>query len=167
MDEVRIGDWTVTPALNRVSRNGRELLVEPRVAAVLAALGAAGGGVVSKDELVDMVWRRRAVTDDAVLKIISKARAVLGDDPRAPRYIETVRGRGYRVAASAPAAPERPAWTAALAAVVGAAVVFAPVLNGAGEPASAADADVIALPGDGADLYAIDVETGAVRRLKP
>ena len=41
------------------------------------------------------------VTDRAIDQYIKRLREKLGDDPAAPRYVETVRGTGYRAAGRA------------------------------------------------------------------
>jgi TolB-like protein len=62
---------------------------------------------VTKDELLAAVWAGTAVVDAVVTRAVSQLRVALRDDARAPRYIETIPKRGYRlVAAVAPAAPD-------------------------------------------------------------
>lgn len=130
MREFSIGDWKVLPDLNKLVRNGSEANIEPRVMAALVALAEHEGAVLSKDDFAQKVWRREIVSDDAILKIISKARTALDDDPQSPRFIETVRGRGYRLlpqaaghAASDPVTPARRRYRPAVIAAAGAAVL--------------------------------------------
>src|ERR1700716_737611 len=52
--------------------------------------------LVTKDELIDYVWRDTAVTDNALEQCLAEIRKVLGDDSRNPRFIKTVPRRGYR-----------------------------------------------------------------------
>ena len=52
--------------------------------------------LVTKNELLDGVWGHRYVTESVLKSAISDVRAALGDDPKQPRYIETVSRRGYR-----------------------------------------------------------------------
>ncbi len=106
MQDFIVGDWTVKPALNRLSRGDTEVTAEPRVIAALIALNEARGEVLAKDDFAAKVWNRDVVSDDAILKVISKTRLALGDDPQKPRYIETVRGRGYRLLSQDETAPE-------------------------------------------------------------
>ena len=51
---------------------------------------------MTKNALLDDVWGHRFVTDSVLKTAISEVRAALGDDPKQPRYIETVSRRGYR-----------------------------------------------------------------------
>jgi hypothetical protein len=57
--------------------------------------------LVTKNALLDAVWGHRFVTESVLKSAISEVRAALGDDPKAPRYIETVSRRGYRFIAAA------------------------------------------------------------------
>jgi tetratricopeptide (TPR) repeat protein len=86
----------VDPKSSALLVDGVERRVTPRAMAVLVRLLDAGGGVVSKDELVAEVWDGAAVTDDVISTAIYELRRALGDDARAPRYIETLRKSGYR-----------------------------------------------------------------------
>ena len=54
------------------------------------------GHVVSTDELIDTVWRKRFVAPKEVTRAIARVRAAIGDDPDTPTVIETVHKRGYR-----------------------------------------------------------------------
>ncbi len=79
-----------------LSRDGAFVRLEPRQAQTLAYFCQRPGELISRDELVDAVWQARAVTDNAVNRIISGLRQAFGDDPKRPRYIATVPRKGYR-----------------------------------------------------------------------
>lgn len=98
---VRIGDWLVEPSLNRLSRGDVSVQLEPLAIAVLGYLARHAGRVVSADELTAELWDRRFVGDSPVYRVIAELRRELGDDARHPRYIETIRKRGYRLVADA------------------------------------------------------------------
>lgn len=52
----------------------------------------------TRRQLIDRVWQSDWVGDEHLVDIhVSNVRRKLGDDPRAPRYIRTVRGVGYRM----------------------------------------------------------------------
>jgi DNA-binding winged helix-turn-helix (wHTH) protein len=63
---------------------------------VLCALARARGKLLTKNALRDLVWGHRFATDAVLKSAISEVRAALGDDPKQPRYIETVWRHGYR-----------------------------------------------------------------------
>jgi len=94
-----LGDWLVEPSLNRLSRGEETVQLELRAMDVLLCLRAAGGEVVSKRTLIDTVWQTEFVAENTLTRRIADLRQVLGDDARAPRYIETIPRRGYRVVA--------------------------------------------------------------------
>ena len=95
----RLGDWEVLPDLHRLRRGGDVVAVEPRLMAVLEELARAPGRVVTRDDLHRTVWGGVFVTDDALNRCITQLRRILGDDARAPRFIETISKRGYRLIA--------------------------------------------------------------------
>lgn len=91
----RVGEWTVEPALNRLTRDQQTLRLERKAMEVLLCLVGRAGEVVSKQNLLDEVWRTEFVSDNTLQRRIAELRAAFGDDAGSPRYIETVRGRGY------------------------------------------------------------------------
>ena len=62
---------------------------------------------MTKGDLLDAVWGHRFVTESVLKSAISDLRAALHDDPKQPRYIETVSRRGYRFIDAAVGAPAR------------------------------------------------------------
>lgn len=86
----------IEPARNLVLLGGEVVTLEPRAMEVLAYLASHSGHVMSKDELLQSVWKGRWVTEDALSVYIYELRKALGDDARRPRFVETVRKRGYR-----------------------------------------------------------------------
>jgi TolB-like protein/DNA-binding winged helix-turn-helix (wHTH) protein/lipoprotein NlpI len=98
-ERFRVGDWTVDPAANRLSRLDEEVRVEPKVMRVLSYLAERRGEVVSRHDLEANVWTGTIVTDDAVTNTIIKLRKALGDSAREPIYIETIAKSGYRLIA--------------------------------------------------------------------
>ena len=94
-----VGQWTVTPALDRLERNGNSVTIEPKAMAVLVYLARRAGQVISGKDLTAAVWNERAVGDDAVYQRIHRLRTVLEDDPHHVHYIETIPRKGYRLVA--------------------------------------------------------------------
>lgn len=87
------------PSLNRLSRGGEEVRLEPKVMQVLEVLAETPGDVVTRDTLVARVWPDVFVSDDVIHRAIRELRRVFGDEPAKPEYIETIRKRGYRLIA--------------------------------------------------------------------
>jgi DNA-binding winged helix-turn-helix (wHTH) protein/Tol biopolymer transport system component len=77
-------------------RDGAEIALPPRVLGVLEVLIDRPGQVVARQDLLDGVWKDAFVTDTSLAEAVSFLRQALGDDPQAPRYIQTVHRRGYR-----------------------------------------------------------------------
>ncbi|HYE95565.1 MAG TPA: transcriptional regulator [Rubricoccaceae bacterium] len=106
---------------NRLVRAGEVRRLEPKVMDVLACLASRPGETLPKDALMEEVWAGTVVTDDVVARCISALRKALGDDARVPRYVETVRKRGYRlVAPVTPVEGGQAATEVAAGAIVGA-----------------------------------------------
>jgi len=70
-------------------------------------LASRPGEVVSREELLSALWPGVVVGDEALSQAATKLRRALGDDVRAPTYIETISKRGYRLIA--PVRPIEPA----------------------------------------------------------
>ncbi len=86
-------------------RDGQAVALAPTPFLLLCVLARQPGSLVSKDALLDAVWGHRFVSDSVLKTAISDLRKVLRDDPKHPRFIETVSRRGYRfIAVSPPAA---------------------------------------------------------------
>src|SRR6185295_4228573 len=80
----------------QLTRAGVPVPLRPKTWAVLLHLVERPGQLVTKDELLDSVWGDVAVTPDTLTKSIGELRVALGDDPKTPRFIETVHRRGFR-----------------------------------------------------------------------
>jgi DNA-binding response OmpR family regulator len=104
-----IGEFLLDEADARLTRDGTPLEIPPKAFAVLCHLVRNSQRLVTKDELLDAVWGHRHVSESVLKSTINQLRTQLGDDPRAPRYIETANRRGYRfVAQVAPLQNARP-----------------------------------------------------------
>jgi TolB-like protein len=85
------------PRTGELWGDGKRARVTPRAAAVFTMLAECAPNLVSKQQLFERVWGGLAVSDDALTSCIQELRQALGDDARAPRYIETRHRRGYRL----------------------------------------------------------------------
>ena len=83
----------------RVDRGGHTLDITGLSFDLLASLLARGTAVVTFDELLAAVWAPAVVNEDTVTQRVRLLRHALGDDGRRPRYIRSVRGRGYQLLA--------------------------------------------------------------------
>lgn len=94
-----LDDWTVDPQRNRVSNGERSVHLEPKAMEVLLFLADHAGEVVSRRDIVDSVWTVEFIADSTLTHTVADLRKALADDPRAPRFIETIPKRGYRLIA--------------------------------------------------------------------
>ena len=94
-----IGDWLVEPQLNKVVGPAGSLTIEPRTMKVLVHLALKKPDVVTREQLMDVVWEDSVVTEHSLTIAISDLRKIFGDDPKTPAVIETIRGVGYRLIA--------------------------------------------------------------------
>ena len=104
---VRFDAFELDEANAQLLRNGKAVTLAPKPFAVLCALACAPGSLVTKNAMLDLVWGHRFVTESVLKTAISEVRAALDDDPKQPRYIETVSRRGYRVIAAAVGVSQR------------------------------------------------------------
>ena len=114
---LRFGAFELDVQAGRLRRDGQPVDLAPRPFALLVYLSRNAGRLVSKDELLDAVWGHRHVSDSALKVAVNALRSALGEDPKAPKWLETVARRGYRFTtepspstdpASPPALPEAP-----------------------------------------------------------
>ena len=132
----RFGDFELDPHTLELRRSGVLVKLQQQPARVLAILVERAGELVTRDSLQKLIWDDKTFVDfDRGLNYcMSQIRTALGDTADAPRYLETLRGRGYRfigrldspssadpaLVASPPQPPARirPIWFAAAAAGV-------------------------------------------------
>lgn len=110
----RNGDLEVDVPAREVRVAGRRVRLSATEWRVLELLVANAGWVVPHGRLVARVWGRDDATElDALRVFVRRLRRKLNDDAREPRYIETVRGLGYRLLVSGemPDRTHRPAGT--------------------------------------------------------
>jgi len=77
-------------------RDGVPIAVAPKVFALLRLFVEHPGQLLTKQQILQRVWSDTHVTDASIKDYVKRLRCVLCDDTGAPRYIETVRARGYR-----------------------------------------------------------------------
>ena len=91
----RVGEIEVDPARNCLRRNDEEWTLRQKSFQVLIYLLEQRERLVTKEELLEIIWAGAAVTDDALVQIIVELRKTLGDDSRRPRFIRTIPKIGY------------------------------------------------------------------------
>jgi DNA-binding response OmpR family regulator len=101
-EAVKVGGLLVDPAARRVVLDGREIVLTGYEFALLLALARRAGRVLGREQLMELA---RGSAEDAFDRSVdvhvSRLRQKLGDDPKRPRLIKTVRGAGYVLAGEA------------------------------------------------------------------
>ncbi len=99
VEHFRVGEWIVMPRENALVSDAGRVTVEPRAMETLEFLAYNAGTVVSPERLLVECGADVSLGDNPVQKAIAQLRKALGDSAIAPRYIETIRKRGYRLIA--------------------------------------------------------------------
>jgi DNA-binding response OmpR family regulator len=99
---IHTGDLAIDSARRVITVGGLPVELTALEFAILAALARDPGVVLARQQLLDAAWGIDFLGDEHVLEVhVGNLRRKLGDDPASPRYIETVRGTGYRLLAEA------------------------------------------------------------------
>ena len=77
-------------------KNDREIPLSSRENAMMKLFLDNVNRIFSKDMLYDLIWGEAIVDENAIMVYINRLRQKIEDDPSKPRYIQTVRGLGYR-----------------------------------------------------------------------
>jgi DNA-binding response OmpR family regulator len=96
-DRTAHGDLDIDRAALRVLKRGRELTLAPSELKLLLFLSASPQQTFSRQQLLEQVWEHSYYGDYRLVDAcVMRLRAKVEDDPRHPRYVQTVRGFGYR-----------------------------------------------------------------------
>ena len=93
------GPYRLAGARGPLWRGAQQVHLRPKTLGVLWHLLEHQGEVVDQDHLLTLVWPGRVVGPGTLAVSIAELRRALGDDPRTPRFIQTVHRRGYRFVA--------------------------------------------------------------------
>lgn len=96
---VSLKNLSLDPVARRVFKKKNELQLSAREFDLLAALMTNAGRAMSREELLQLVWGDEWIGDPRTLDVhVRWLRLKVEDDPSVPKYIQTVRGYGYRFA---------------------------------------------------------------------
>jgi two-component system, OmpR family, response regulator RegX3 len=97
---IAIGELNLDPARHEVRHAGEALELSRKEFELLRVLMEDAGSVITREALIEDVWDMNWFGSTKTLDVhISGLRRKLGDDPKEPRYIHTVRGVGFRFSA--------------------------------------------------------------------
>ncbi|HYI96232.1 MAG TPA: winged helix-turn-helix domain-containing protein, partial [Bryobacteraceae bacterium] len=99
---VRFGAFEVDLGTGELRKHGLQLRLQEQPFQILMALIERPGEVVTREELVRLLWPDGTFVDfDRGLNAaVTRLRQALSDSAESPRYIDTVARRGYRLIAS-------------------------------------------------------------------
>ncbi len=97
MNSFKIGEWIIEPELDRVKNGSDQISLQPQVMQLLVFLAQHQGEVISIDEMIESVWQGKPMTSGSVYNSLNAIRKAFDDNPKQPRYIETIPTKGYRL----------------------------------------------------------------------
>lgn len=92
----RKSEWRLDLIDERLWHDDEQIPLRPKAFAMLCYLVENPDRLLSKQELLDHIWPDTYVSEALVKDYVQDLRKAFGDDPKTPRFIESVRGRGYR-----------------------------------------------------------------------
>lgn len=101
----RVGDCRVDPGALVVQSGERLIQLKPKAMAVLIELARQPGITLTREELLDCVWKSSYVTPGVLTHAITALRRAFGDTLERPAHIKTIPRIGYRMIAPVEWAP--------------------------------------------------------------
>lgn len=90
------GPFRFNTSTLRFYKNDREIVLSSRENAMMKLFLDNVNRIFPKDMLYELVWGESIVDDNAVMVYINRLRQKIEEDPANPKFIQTVRGLGYR-----------------------------------------------------------------------
>lgn len=94
---IKFSDLVIAPNEYLVSRDGNAIPLPKLSFELLIFFIEHPNQVYSIEQIASIVWQHTIVSNDTVVQRVTLLRKALGDDAKSPRYIESVRGRGYKL----------------------------------------------------------------------
>ena len=93
---ISAGPFTYNTSTLRLYKNGTEIPLSAKENAMMKLFIDNVNRIFSKDMLYDMIWGEAISDENAIMVYVNRLRQKIEDDPAKPRYIQNVRGVGYR-----------------------------------------------------------------------
>jgi pimeloyl-ACP methyl ester carboxylesterase/DNA-binding winged helix-turn-helix (wHTH) protein len=93
---IRFGDCELDSDRHELRRGATLVHVQPQVFDLLVYLITHRDSVISKDQMVEVVWKGRFISDVTLNSRVNSARHAIGDDGKRQALIRTVPRRGFR-----------------------------------------------------------------------
>ena len=95
-EELAAGPLPLQHHTFRFYKDGKEIVLSSKETAIMKLFLDNVNRIFSKDMIYDLVWGEAIIDENAIMVYINRLRQKIEDDPSHPRYIQTVRGLGYR-----------------------------------------------------------------------
>lgn len=95
-DLLTAGPFQYNTSTLRFYKNGKEILLSAKENAMIKLFMDNVNRVFSKDMIYELVWGETIIDENAIMVYINRLRQKIEEDPGKPKYIQTVRGLGYR-----------------------------------------------------------------------
>lgn len=93
---ITAGPFRYDPSSLRFYKDGVEIPLSSKENAIMKLFIDNVGRILAKDMIYDLIWGSSIVDENAIMVYVNRLRQKIEDDPGSPRYIQTVRGLGYR-----------------------------------------------------------------------
>jgi two-component system, OmpR family, response regulator len=99
LEAVRVGRLALDPAARRATLGGKDVPLTGYEFSLLYALASRAGRILTREQLIELAGGNPEEAFDRSVDVhVSRLRQKLGDDPKRPRLVKTVRGAGYVLA---------------------------------------------------------------------
>ena len=95
-DIITAGPFQYNTSTLRFYKNGEEILLSAKENAIMKLFIDNENRIFSKDMLYDLIWGESIIDENAIMVYINRIRTKIEENPSEPKYIQTVRGLGYR-----------------------------------------------------------------------
>lgn len=95
-DLLTAGPFQYNTSTLRFYKNRKEILLSAKENAMIKLFMDNVNRVFSKDMIYELVWGETIIDENAIMVYINRLRQKIEEDPGKPKYIQTVRGLGYR-----------------------------------------------------------------------
>ena len=93
---ITAGPFQYDTSTLRFYKSGQEILLSSKENAMMKLFLDNVNRIFSKDMLYELIWGETIIDENAIMVYINRLRQKIEEDPAKPRYIQTVRGLGYR-----------------------------------------------------------------------
>lgn len=93
---ITAGPFQYDTSTLRFYKNGREIILSSKENAMMKLFLDNVNRIFPKDMLYELIWGQTIIDENAIMVYINRLRQKIEEDPARPKYIQTVRGLGYR-----------------------------------------------------------------------